>query len=101
MREPPVFPVGGGRLQELEPRVAEVPRRSTHALVPCSGAAAPVVRDLLARDLAAWSLDAAMADGLVLAALEAVASAVVNGARAGADRMLVIAWSMGADGFRF
>ena len=88
-------------MRQLEPGVSAGPSRTTHALVPCSSAAAPVVRELLARDLDAWSLDAGLADGLVLAALEAVANAVVNGVRAGQARMLVIAWSMTATGFRF
>jgi anti-sigma regulatory factor (Ser/Thr protein kinase) len=89
-------------LRQLESGVSAGQPRTTHALVPCSSAAAPVVRELLARDLAASSLDAGLADALVLAALEAVANAVVNGVRAGLDgRMLVIAWSMSANGFRF
>jgi hypothetical protein len=98
MREAPAFPLGGGRLQELELGVS---RRTSHVLVPCSSAAAPVVRKLLARDLASWSVDAALADGLLLAGLEAVGNATANGVRSGRPGMLVISWSLVAGTFRF
>jgi hypothetical protein len=85
-------------LQELE---LGVPRRTSHVLVPCSSAAAPVVRNLLARDLASWSVDAVLADGLLLAGLEAVGNATANGIRSGQSRMLIISWSVAAGTFRF
>jgi Histidine kinase-like ATPase domain len=85
-------------LQELE---LGVPRRTSHVLVPCSSAAAPVVRRLLARDLGTWPVDAAAADGLLLAALEALGNATANGLRSGEARMLIVSWSLAAGTFCF
>jgi hypothetical protein len=60
-----------------------------------------VVRRLLARDLDSWQVDAAAADGLLIAACEAVGNVVANGRRTEQDRMLVISWTLGTDAFRF
>jgi hypothetical protein len=85
-------------LEELE---LGAPRRASHVLVPCSSAAAPVVRRLLARDLATWPVEGALADGLLLAALEAVGNATANGLRSGQQRMLIVSWTLAEGTFRF
>jgi anti-sigma regulatory factor (Ser/Thr protein kinase) len=85
-------------LQGPEAREA---RRTSHALVPCRSEATPVVRRLLARDLASWETDAVAIDGLLIAACEAVGNAVANGRRTEQNRMLVVSWTLAAGSFRF
>src|SRR3712207_5830708 len=97
MRDPPVSP-GGVRLSQ-RPDVG-VTRRTSHVLVPCRSGAAPVVRRLLTRDLSSWSVDDATADGLIIAAMEAVGNAAANSVRAGDERMLIVTWSLVGDVFR-
>src|SRR3954447_23691611 len=97
MRVPPVS-VGGVRLSQ-RPELGVAPRTS-HVLVPCRSGAASVVRRLLTRDLETWSVDVATADGVIIAAMEAVGSAAANSARAGDQRMLIVSWGMAEDTFR-
>jgi hypothetical protein len=77
-----------------------VTRRTSHVLVPCRSGAAPVVRRLLTRDLSGWSIDDGTADGLIIAAMEAVGNAAANSARAGDERMLIVSWSYASGVFR-
>lgn len=86
---------GGDHLEGPAPAVA---RRTSHVLVPCRSGAATFVRQFLARDLAGWEVDEGIADGLLLAADEAVLDAVAaRGSRSEHPGMLVIAWTLGAD----
>jgi hypothetical protein len=77
-----------------------VTRRTSHVLVPCRSGAASVVRRLLTRDLSSWSIDDATADGLIIAAMEAVGNAAANSARAGDERMLIVSWGLAGGTFR-
>lgn len=66
--------------------------------MPCRSDAATFVGQLLARDLASWRVDEGIADGLMLAASEAVLNAVAaRGPRAQHPCMLIISWTLGAD----
>jgi hypothetical protein len=86
---------GGDHLEGPAPAVA---RRTSHVLVPCRSGAATFVRQLLARDLAGWEVDEGIADGLLLAAYEAVLDAVAaRGSRPEHPGMLVIAWTLTPD----
>jgi hypothetical protein len=77
-----------------------VTRRTSHVLVPCRSGAAPVVRRLLTRDLSGWAIDDGTADGLIIAAMEAVGNAAASSARAGDERMLIVSWSYVSGTFR-
>jgi hypothetical protein len=70
-------------------------RRTSHVLVPCRSSSTEVVRRLLARDLAGWDVDEAIADGLLLAATEAVLNAAaVHDAQALQQCMLIVTWTV-------
>lgn len=71
-------------------------RRTSHVLVPCRSSSTEVVRRLLARDLAGWNVDEAVADGLLLAATEAILNAAtVHDAQALQQCMLIVTWTLG------
>jgi Histidine kinase-like ATPase domain len=71
-------------------------RRTSHVLVPCRSSSTEVVRRLLARDLAGWNVDEAVADGLLLAAAEAILNAAaVHDAQALQQCMLIVTWTLG------
>jgi Histidine kinase-like ATPase domain len=80
----------------LEEREPAMTRRTSHVLVPCRSSSTEVVRRLLARDLAGWDVDEGVADGLLLAATEAVLNAAtVHDVQALQQCMLIVTWTLG------
>jgi hypothetical protein len=78
----------------LERWQAGAASRTSHVLVPCRSDAATVVRRLLLRDLADWEIDPATADGLLIAATEAVGNAVAGSGHDPLGHMLIISWTL-------
>lgn len=71
-------------------------RRTSHVLVPCRSSSTEVVRRLLARDLTGWNVDEVVAEGLLLAATEAILNAAtVHDAQALQQCMLIVTWTLG------
>ena len=84
-----------------EPTLARMKCPTAHLLLPCRSESVHTVRALLRRDLERWQVSEEMADSIQLAIAEAVTNAVVNGAWAQRDPVLVMRWSLDDGLFTF
>jgi anti-sigma regulatory factor (Ser/Thr protein kinase) len=84
-----------------EPTLARTKGPTAHLLLPCRSESVHTVRALLRRDLQRWQVSEEMADSIQLAIAEAVTNAVVNGAWAQRDPVLVMRWSLDDGLFTF
>jgi anti-sigma regulatory factor (Ser/Thr protein kinase) len=84
-----------------EPTLARMKGPTAHLLLPCRSESVHTVRALLRRDLERWQVSEEMADSIQLAIAEAVTNAVVNGAWAQRDPVLVMRWSLDDGLFTF
>jgi anti-sigma regulatory factor (Ser/Thr protein kinase) len=84
-----------------EPTLARMKGPAAHLLLPCRSESVHTVRALLRRDLERWQVSEEMADSIQLAIAEAVTNAVVNGAWAQRDPVLVMRWSLDEGLFTF